>query len=163
MGKKVKRSIHFDLSSQAIKDVGLSSSTVYEQMRSWFDSHGFKHDQLSGYVSVKPLSQKKLEKIVTQFMLENPLIIPCVERWRAVEIGREDNFIKDAEKFVRKKYPQYMDTFKRSVAIGESRNHSPAKNMKKTKAYAKDMIKQRAEKLRSAKRGDAPSHKPQSH
>lgn len=56
--RKTRKAVNFDLETQAVlRETGFKSTApAYSAIRAFMETHGFKHRQYSGYVSVDPMS-----------------------------------------------------------------------------------------------------------
>ena len=85
-GTSSRRLIHFDLLQEGLEYFHMDSSAAYRRIRSWMDGHGFDHDQLSGYLSRSPLTDREIYRLHDQFIRENPEIAACIEGFQVSTI-----------------------------------------------------------------------------
>lgn len=117
-----KRAIHFDLSQKVLDSQNLDCATVYRHIRTWMDEHGFDHDQLSGYVSRQPLTDRQARHLHEAFVLDNPQIAACLEGIRATRVDEGMDFSQSTTRLLKQINPRLAQLSQQSRAIRESRN-----------------------------------------
>lgn len=121
-GKRWRRLIHFDLLDAGLDYFHLDSAATYHHIRVWMDEHGFDHDQLSGYISRKPLTDDQVMQVHEAFIMDNPRIAACCEGWRATEIGDDLELGARTTRFVKRYGPDYERMSRMARQVRDLRN-----------------------------------------
>lgn len=121
-GKRWRRLIHFDLLDAGLDYFHLDSAATYHHIRMWMDGHGFDHDQLSGYISRKPLTDEEVMRVHEAFAVDNPQIAACCEGWRATEIGDDLELGARTTRFVKRYGPDYERMSRMARRVRDLRN-----------------------------------------
>lgn len=121
-GKRWRRLIHFDLLDAGLDYFHLDSADTYHHIRVWMDEHGFDHDQLSGYISRRPMTNREVFRLHDRFVKENPQIAACCEGWRATEIGDDLELGARTTRFVKRYGPDYERMSRMARQVRDLRN-----------------------------------------
>jgi virulence-associated protein VapD len=81
MGRRiVRQGIHFDMNTKALKKHYPKDNwrRAYDDVRSFFESNGFEHEQGSGYHSKEEMTQPDALKIIDKMILTYPWLNQCV-------------------------------------------------------------------------------------
>ena len=102
----------------------MDSSAAYRRIRSWMDGHGFDHDQLSGYLSRLPLTDREVYRLHDQFIRENPEIAACIEGFQVSTITQNMELSARTTRKVKHFGSDYEKVSRMARATREARNRS---------------------------------------
>ena len=123
-GTSSRRLIHFDLLQEGLEYFHIDSSAAYRRIRSWMDGHGFDHDQLSGYLSRSPLTDREVYRLHDQFIRENPEIAACIEGFQVSTITQNMELSARTTRKVKHFGADYEKVSRMARATREARNRS---------------------------------------
>lgn len=82
--------INFDLTVKECKAVfGGSQSKAYRVLKKDMTEHGFIHDQGSGYISEKPLTQVQIIRRLKGLFSRNPWLNQCCKKLRVTKVAED--------------------------------------------------------------------------
>lgn len=86
--KETRKAINFDLETAAVlRETGQKSTApAYSAIRAYMESHGFKHRQYSGYISIKPMNMRQVRQVIIGLEQALPWITKCYERCDATAV-----------------------------------------------------------------------------
>lgn len=98
-----RKFINFDLDTKALKEFYPSEDyrAAYSKIKVFMENNGFEHRQSSGYISVKPMKESQINKIILRMVHQFPWLGKCVNRFDVTTIwsirlkdisAREDTF-----------------------------------------------------------------------
>lgn len=64
--EKFRRMVNFDLDTTELKKIFKDTRKPYNDLRNFFEKHGFEHSQYSGYTSKQELSYSQILLIIIQ-------------------------------------------------------------------------------------------------
>ena len=98
-----RKFINFDLDTKALKEFypGKDYRAAYSKIKVFMENNGFEHKQSSGYISIKPMKESQINKIILRMVHQFPWLSKCVNRFDVTTIwsirlkdisAREDTF-----------------------------------------------------------------------
>ena len=98
-----RKFINFDLDTKALKEFYPSKDyrAAYSKIKVFMENNGFEHRQSSGYISVKPMKESQINKVILRMVHQFPWLGKCVNRFDVTTIWsirlkdistREDTF-----------------------------------------------------------------------
>ena len=96
-----RKAFHFDLDDIALKEhydakKGGENAwkSAWSDIKSFMESHGFKHSQYSGYESVEPMTYDKAYEIVESLNETYPWFRICAQAATLTEVGRRHDVLE---------------------------------------------------------------------
>ena len=88
--EKTRKAINFDLDTKALDLLfGNNYHSKYKKIERDLDKLGFVHRQGSGYVSLKELSDRDVEKKIKQLTKQNPWLATCSKVFDITNVGEQ--------------------------------------------------------------------------
>ncbi len=94
MERKVHKALNFDLDTNALKEIyspmtGRPFNYAYAELRSFLIYNGYEWRQGSGYVSVLPISQYDVQKLVENMAVKFKWLHECVNKFDVTNVGKQ--------------------------------------------------------------------------
>lgn len=94
----MRKSINFDLSTNALLEHFSHTSIPYSQLKNFMLENGFEHDQYSGYVSIKSINKAEISLLIEKLREELPWIKDCVLKFKVTNIGKQFDLLGELTK-----------------------------------------------------------------
>lgn len=96
-----RKAFHFDLDENALKEHYEAKKggenawkSAWSDIKSFMESHGFKHSQYSGYESIEPMTYDKAYEIVERLNETYPWFRACAQAATLTEVGRRHDVLE---------------------------------------------------------------------
>jgi len=109
--KKSIKAINFDLDNELLQANYPSKSYKYAwtKIRKALEGMGFEHKQYSGYLSLKPLSNKDIQVVVEKLVRQNPWLSKCIQQFDVTDVGPQYEMKRFIENLDDKGYDSDLD------------------------------------------------------
>ena len=88
MDDRKRMQIIFDLDTVRLEQIeNNSSKTIYSEIRTFMDRHGFEHIEYSGYVSREPITLVTVFQAIAELKAAFPILDKVVEEMHVTEVG----------------------------------------------------------------------------
>ncbi|HIC4041372.1 TPA: VapD family protein, partial [Campylobacter jejuni] len=84
-----RKAINFDLSTKELKKCFSDTREPYNQIKQFMLENGFEHRQYSGYASIKPISDKRINLIVKKLAKKFPYLSNAIQEFDVTDIGEQ--------------------------------------------------------------------------
>ena len=84
-----RKAINFDLSTKELKKRFSDTREPYNQIKQFMLENGFEHRQYSGYASIKPISDKRINLIVKKLAKKFPYLSNAIQEFDVTDIGEQ--------------------------------------------------------------------------
>jgi virulence-associated protein VapD len=91
-----RKAINFDLNTNEMRKIFKRYTEGYRLIRKSFKKLGFEHEQGSGYISKREITEKQVQKAIKALVKENPWLAKCAAKFKVTDPAT----MYDAEKFV---------------------------------------------------------------
>ena len=90
--EKFRRMVNFDLDTTELKKIFKDTRKPYNDLRNFFEKHGFEHSQYLGYTSKQELSYSQILLIMKQLKREFSWIKQCLQDLSVTIVTDTSNF-----------------------------------------------------------------------
>ncbi|GHV01603.1 hypothetical protein FACS1894211_11680 [Clostridia bacterium] len=80
-----RKAINFDLDTNEMRKIFKRYTDGYRLLRKSFKKLGFEHEQGSGYISKKEISNVQAERAIRALAKQNPWLLKCVKKFKITE------------------------------------------------------------------------------
>lgn len=113
--KSCIKCIHFDFSTDEVREQFSSTSTPYEQIKNFLEKNDFEHRQKSGYISKEPLNNYQVDILIDQLGIKFTWLDDCMQQFDIEDAPKKMNARKMISQSAKKEMKRQFKELQKEV------------------------------------------------